>query len=97
MKQKNGRKEKGKITGRKKGCKDNKKPSSFELKPTQNYTAEQLAEWWLLPGKNKELVLKAIRLGLLPASKIGREYKILGADALKYQKQLRVYKKKSIN
>ncbi len=97
MREKNPEKEKNKINGRKKGCKDNKILESFELKPTKNYTVKQLAQWWLLPGQNTEWILKAIRLGQLPASKMGRRYIVYGADALKFQESLRVFKKEIRN
>lgn len=94
MKRKNEKKEKPQFKGRQKNCKDNKIPESFELKSTQNYTVKQLTKWWLLPGQNSEWILKAIRLGKLPASKIGRRHIVYGADAIRFQKTLRVYKNK---
>ena len=81
---------KKKKTGRKKGKKDSKRLDGFPIDPAENYTPTEIASWMRL--LSKEPILKAIKLGLLPASKIGRGYIIQGSNAIKFLQSKRVYK-----
>ena len=65
--------------------------NTLEIKPGGLYTPRELAVLFKLDSPTT--ILRAIRNNGLIASRHGRGYRILGKDALKYHKQMRVYRR----